>query len=339
MKLYQQKAQWRTQAIDGTAPPVTLRSGVSERLAIFPYLRERLKLHARAFVHRAHTRPWLQLLNSHPAFAEYVHNCPRLLHKIYRPYLTAHLGMGARLAVLASHYQFIFRHGLGQTVAQASRCGVLLANIEGKSGACYQVLLRAVEPMEREGELVLQLVEGTALVYSIAFTFSSVDGVDIVSVGCIQGPKHGDGLGAIRSATRELHGVRPKQLMVSLVGQLGYAFGCAQMRLVGNANRVVRGAMREGRVQADYDQLWTEMGAAPRRDGDFELACAPVAALDLERICSKKRSEARKRHHLIVTLSHAIKRNFCAKPQLLAVTARQPNLPLATRACKPGESV
>ena len=127
--------------------------------------------------------------------------------------------------------------------------------------------------------------------------------------------------------------------MVSLVGQLGYAFGCAQMRLVGNANRVVRGAMREGRVQADYDQLWTEMGAAPRRDGDFELACAPVAALDLERICSKKRSEARKRHHLIVTLTHAIKRNFCAKPQLLAVTARQPNLPLATRACKPGESV
>lgn len=319
MKLFESQESW-TALLMADAPAVTLASGVSDQLAIVPYLRERLKLYARAYLHRAHTRPWLTLLNSHPAFAEYVQNCPRLLHKIYRPYLTANLGMGERLAMLASHYHFIFRHGLGQTVAKATRSGVTLASIEGKTGTRYQVHMRAVEPMEREGELVMQLVQGTTLIYSIAFTFSDLDGFGIVSVGCIQGPKNGDGLVAIRAATRELHGMRPKQLMVTLVRQLGYELGCIQMRLVCNANRVVRGAMRQGRVLADYDQLWAELGAEKRSDEDFQLSCAPIQPIDLERICSKKRSEARKRHHLVANLANEITRNFCSRPQFLHST-------------------
>lgn len=134
--------------MEGARPSVTLRAGVSDRLAPAPCLRERLKLHARALLHRPHTRQWLQLLNSHPALSEYVQNCPRLLHKIYRPYLTATLGMAERIAVVKSHYQFVFRHGLGQTVAQAMRGGVPLAKVEGKSGIGYQFVLRAVEPMD-----------------------------------------------------------------------------------------------------------------------------------------------------------------------------------------------
>jgi uncharacterized protein VirK/YbjX len=324
MKLFENQDGWSELSLGRAAPAVTLGLGVSDRLAPLAYLRERIKLHARALAHRTHTRAWLEVLNSHPAFAEYVRHCPRLVDKIYRPYLTAKLGMGDRLAVLRSHYQFMFRHGLGQTIAQAARSGVILGRIEGKSGAAYQVRLRAVEPMEREGELVLQLVEGTSLVYSAAFTFSDLDGFCIVSVGCIQGPKNGDGLGAIRQATRELHGMRPKQLLVGLVRQLGYELGCTQMRLVGNTNRAVHGAMRQGRVLADYDQLWEELGAEKRFDGDFQLACGPIQPPDLEKICSKKRSEARKRHALTVDLTTEVARNFCARPQFVPSIAVDP---------------
>jgi uncharacterized protein VirK/YbjX len=279
-------------------------------------MREFLKLHVRALVHQRHTRPWLALLNSHPAFSEYARSCPRLLHKIYRPYLTAQLDMGDRLAVLASHYHFMFRHGLGPAIAQAAGGGALLASVAGKTGRRYQVWLRAVEPMERDGELVLQLCEDGALVYSTAFTFSELDGFAIVSIGCIQGPRHADGLGAIREATRELHGLRPKQLLVGLVRQLGHQLGCTQMRLVGNANRVVRGAMRQGRVLADYDALWEELGAERRADGDFQLDCAPLREPDLERICSKKRSEARKRHAVAVELDDAVAHHFRGRPRV-----------------------
>jgi uncharacterized protein VirK/YbjX len=322
MKLFENQEHWNELMGGGATPSVTLRAGVSDRLALVPYLRERVKLHLRAFVHRGHTERWLHLLNSHPAFSDYARQCPRLLHKIYRPYLTARLAMDDRLALLASHYQFMFRHGLAQLVGQASRGGLLLASVEGKSGTRFQFHLRAIEPMDREGELVLQMRQGSTLVYSIAFTFSELEGSAMVSIGCIQGAKRDDALSAIREATRELHGVRPKQLMVGLVRHLGAALGCRQMRLVGNANRVVRGAMREGRVLADYEQLWTELGAERRGDGDFQIDCAPIAPLDLERISSKKRSEARKRHQLSVELAGDIARHFCLRPDAVTKPAR-----------------
>lgn len=305
MKLYHDVPGFAERLVSEARPSVTIRSGVSPQLPRAAWLRELFKLKARSLVHRAQTRHWLHLLNSHPAFSEYVQNCPRFLYKIYRPYLTNTLPMAARLAVLESHYRFVFRHGLGQIVAAATRAGVPLAAVEGKAGRCYQVLLRAVGTLEREGELVLQLAEDGAPLYGVAFTFALRDGRATVSVGCIQGAGGEGALEAIRRATRELHGLRPKQLLVTLVRQLGYEFGCAEMLLVSNANRVVRGAMRQGRVLADYDQLWRELGASQRPDGDFALPCTAPCEPDLAQVASKKRSEARKRHELAAALAAA----------------------------------
>jgi uncharacterized protein len=294
----------------GAVPSVTMRQGVSPHLPRLAYLRERMKLHARAFYHGGHTRTWLGILNSHPAFSEYVNQHPRLLIKIYRPYLTETLDMAARMEAIRSHYAFIFRHGLDELVAQASRAGAPLAAIEGKTGLQYQVMLRAISPFEREGELVLQLKLDDVLVYSLAFAFSGLDGGASVSIGCIQGPNHEAGQEAIRRATKELHGLRPKQLLLQLVSELSHALGFRQLRLVGNRNRPIENAVRQGRVWADYDQFWLEMGAAQRPDGDFVMACRPVPAPDLERICSKKRSEARKRYQLSAGVADEVTRHF-----------------------------
>lgn len=132
-----------------------------------------------------------------------------------------------------------------------------------------------------------------------------------VSIGCVQGNKAPGTLEAIRHATRELHGLRPKQMLVTLVRQLGWQFGCTQVLLVSNDNRVVRSASRKGRVMADYDQLWIEMGAQRRADRDFQMPCMPVQAPDLDAIASKKRSEARKRHETMVALAAAVNERLC----------------------------
>jgi uncharacterized protein VirK/YbjX len=121
----------------------------------------------------------------------------------------------------------------------------------------------------------------------------------------MQGGKAEGTMDAIRAATRELHGLRPKQLLVTLVRQLGFAFGCSRMMMVSNANRVVRRSMRKGRVLADYDQFWLEMSAERMADGDYWMPCAPLQAPDMEAIPSKKRSEARKRHELVAMLADA----------------------------------
>ncbi|NIA57560.1 DUF535 domain-containing protein [Massilia sp. TW-1] len=303
MKLYREEHGWTERLIASAAPSVTLRSAVPPHLAGFKSVRELAKIRLRAVLHPRQTPRWLHLLNAHPAFSEYVRNCPRFLYKVYRPYISHALDANERLEAIRAHYDFMFRRGLRETLARASVGPVVLAEVPGKSGLPYQVQLRTVNMFDREGELVLQLTQDDKALYTVAFTVAPRDGSLAVSVGCIQGGKTEDAREAIRTATRELHGIRPKQLMATLVRQLGHEYGCERMVLVSNRNRVIYKAIRNGRVLADYDQLWTELGARLRPDGDWELACAPVAAPDLDGIPSKKRSEARKRHELVSRLA------------------------------------
>lgn len=284
---------------------ITIRAGAAGFTG-FKHLRESLKLALRARLHHRATFGWLELLNSHPMFAELVKARPRLVCKIYRPYLSNTVDTRGRLAMLSAHYRHVFRHGLGPLSVQAARGAVLLGRVEGKSGLPYQLQLRAIEPMEREGELVLQLVQGDELVTSCAFAFFEGERGMVLGVGCMQGPKGERGLQLIKDATRELHGLRPKNLMVKLLGQIAYDYDCAELRLVGNANRAVCSATRQGKVHADYDTLWLELGATQRADGDFQLASEPICEPDLAQVASKKRSEVRKRHETLCELAQAV---------------------------------
>ncbi|RFP31457.1 VirK/YbjX family protein [Duganella sp. BJB476] len=296
---------------------ITLHSGVADFNGL-KQLRESFKLSLRALLHRQATYGWLQLLNSHPLFMDLVKARPRLLYKIYRPYLSNTMNCAQRVDLLQQHYRFIFRQGLGPLTVRAARGAVVLGSIEGKTGLRYQLELRAIEPMEREGELVLQLKHEGVLVYSCAFSFlQGVRGM-VLGIGCMQGSKSEQGLQVIKDATRELHGLRPKNMMVKLLSQIGHDYGCVELRLVSNANRVVCGASRQGKVHADYDTLWQELEASRRADGDWRLPCEAIAPPDLAAIASKKRSEARKRHETLTAISAAISAGLSA-PRFEAV--------------------
>jgi uncharacterized protein VirK/YbjX len=299
VKLYRNEIGWAEHLVATATPSVTLRSAVPAHLSRVPFARELAKIRLRALLHWKQTPDWLALLNSHPAFSEYLRNYPKFLYKVYRPYISHALTPSQRLDTIRAHYGFMFRRGLGQTIARASLAPLVLAEVAGKSGLPYQIQLRTVNMCEREGELALQLAQDGKVLYTVAFAVAPRDGVAAINVGCIQGGRTDDAREAIRVATRDLHGMRPKQLMVSLVQQLGHDYGCQRMVMVSNRNRVIYKAIRLGCVMADYDQLWTELGARARVDGDFEMDCAPVAAPDLEQIASKKRSEAKKRYELV----------------------------------------
>lgn len=314
MKLYREEQGWAERLVAAARPSVTLDSAVPPHLSGLRRRREQAKIRLRAWQHWRQTAGWLQLLNSHPAFSEYVRTCPRFLYKVFRPYHSHALDAAARLEAIRAHYLFVFRRGLGQTVARASLGPVVLAEAPGKSGLPYRIELRTVDRFDREGELVLQLTQDGIVLYTVAFTVAPRDGVAAIAIGCIQGGKTDDARDAIRTATRELHGIRPKQLMATLVRQLGHDYGCARMLMVSNRNRVIYKAIRCGRVLADYDGLWEELGAKQRPDGDYELDCAPLAAPDLESIPSKKRSEARKRHALVRELADAVSVGLRGRP-------------------------
>ncbi|MET0265827.1 MAG: VirK/YbjX family protein [Duganella sp.] len=308
---------------------ITLHSG-TVGLTGLRKLRETLKLSARALLHRQAASGWLELLNAHPLFLDLVAEHPRLVYKIFRPYFSNTMDCQGRLNVLSQHYRFILRQGLGPLTARASREPVELGSVMGKSGLLYHVQLRAVEPMEREGELVLQLLQGDEVVYNCAFTFQNDGGAMVLGVGCMQGPRGAHGLQLIKDATRDLHGLRPKNMMIKLLSQIGHALGCSELRLVGNANRTVCRSVRQGKVHADYNALWQELDASPRADGDYRLPCEQLAPLDLEAIASKKRSEARKRHDALRELADAVSASLRPSGPALALASSTPaDLPAA----------
>ncbi|MCC7598318.1 DUF535 domain-containing protein [Janthinobacterium sp. FW305-129] len=290
-------------------PTITLHAGLTDMPPGMSRTRELLKLQLRAQLQRRQTRIWLQLLNSHPVFHELLQAYPRMMHKVYRHYLSTNLSCRQRVAMLVEHYDFILQQGWGKLMAQAARAPVRLGTVPGKSGAPYHLQLCSLQPMDREGEMVLQLVHGDDMLYSVAFTFfgSRARASMGVGIGCIQGPHGAEGLRRVREATRDLHGMRPKALMVRLVRQLGHEHGCRTMVLVGNANRAVHHAAKKSRLFADYNSLWQELGAQARQDGDFELPCENLPLPALEEIPSKKRSEARKRHELTLAMISSLR--------------------------------
>jgi len=267
------------------------------------WLREGAKLSLRAVLHPVATRAWIGFLNSDALFADLVAVRPRLVGKIYRPYQTNTISCLQRVASLIGHYRFVQRLGWGPLTLRAAVMPVEVAAITGKTGAQYGIELCAVEPMDREGELVLRLSCGDVLVYSCAFTFIQTAQDMQLGIGCMQGPRGGDGLEVIRAATRDLHGLRPKNLMIKLLSVLGHEVGCKQMRLVSNRNRVVLSAQRQGKVHANYDEFWLSCGATPASDGNFLLPCGAIEEPDLSRTASSKRSMARKRHETVSRLA------------------------------------
>ncbi|WP_342116681.1 DUF535 family protein [Pseudoduganella sp. OTU4001] len=285
---------------------VTLNSGLESKSPLSK-LTAAVKLHVRAMGAPRLTRGWLDLLNSDPCLRQLATLQPRLIHKIYRHWLSKRYCSQRRLSALADHYRFIVQQGLGEAVVEAASGGLQLASFTGKSGANYTIELRAVVPMEREGELVLQLLCESALVYSLAFSFVQEGLTRQIGIGCVQGPQCGGGLELGREATRDLHGLRPKNLLLKLVSQLGHAWGCDHLVLVGNANRTVCvKSIRKGKVKACYDSLWQELGATSRADGDWQLNCAALQAPDMEQIPSKKRAEMRRRHDLLSEINNSV---------------------------------
>lgn len=94
--------------------------------------------------------------------------------------------------------------------------------------------------------------------------------------------------------------------MTRLVQQIGREFGCGDLLLVGNANRVMHQQIRKKRVSANYDETWGELGAVSKDDGNYLLPCAELSEPELAAIASNKRSAAKKRFALLASTAHDV---------------------------------
>jgi uncharacterized protein len=271
-----------------------------------PNMKEKAILLMGAITHPVQTRRWLKFLKGNPILWDLANSNPKFGIKIFRPYQSNHLDCSGRVNALIQHYKVLLPAGLGNFILQTAINPKTVCEFSGKSGAIYQLEISGGNMDNREGELVLWLKSNEVSLYRAAFSFFTQGGDTYIKIGCVQGVRADDGGAHVRFTTRNLYGCRPKNLMISVIRDLGNYFGCKGMVGIGNANRVIA----NNDVQApapDYDQTWEELGATKAADGDFHLSCTGILKSNFDDIASKKRSEAKKKNALLESIFHTVR--------------------------------
>jgi uncharacterized protein VirK/YbjX len=269
-------------------------------------IKDTLKLLLGAIVYPLQTRRWRDYIKSRPVLGKLARRYPKILHKIYRPYLDTRLSCRDRVDVLVAHYDRLFEFGLADFLDRAAISPISVAEFAGKTGSLFQVQLSAIRNGHREGELTLKLLHNGTCVYSASFLLGTSHGTPSIAIGALQGLRSLDGGQVIKAVTRELHGCRPKKLLVDAVRAVGDYFGCTNMLLISNQNLVTINGRRASRISSNYDETWQEMGAFKGQDGNFHLPCKG-AAPNLDMVASNKRAEARRRIDLLASMSASIR--------------------------------
>lgn len=264
-----------------------------ERVAMKP--KDRAKILIGSLLHPKQTQRWTQFISENEILHDKLGQFPFAHSKIYRPYLSTRLSCAKRVDVLIDHYRFLSEFGLADWVRQASQEPVLLAQLECKSGAPMLLELSAIHEGHREGELCLRLVYKGEYIFAASLVFFRQDGEPCLMLGRLQGKASEAAREAVREATRDLFSTRPAGLLVLAARHLAHLLGCPQLLLVSNVNRISINLWRRWHITSNYDQMWTEMEAQARPDGNYQLPSLAAPYIDIEAMASKKRSEGRKK--------------------------------------------
>lgn len=254
-----------------------------------------LKYAVRSLHWRGLHAAWLAFIYDDPRMRAMLVHDPRLVERPQHAYISRGLGTAAGYAIIRSHYEFVLARFPADALRRIYLVGrAPVGTLVLKDGSTIGIELRRPTGRSREGELALYLVDtlGRAL-SSIIFTIA--DNGRHLLLGCLQGAAHELGRDAVRDLTRQCHGLRPKNLLLSMLLGVGAAIGTERVFGVGNAAHPF--ADHPGKIKADYDGFWLECGGAASRDGFYELPPRePVR--DIATVDSKHRSAFRRREAL-----------------------------------------
>lgn len=243
---------------------------------------------------RQHAK-YLAFVSGHPRMRAYQRRDPRVQERHFHRYIHLRWNRSARLRSMQQHYRFaLSRLPGGLFEAIYIHGNAVLGSLTLKDGSSLKLCLRPPISMGCEGELCIQLSDAhDHPVYRIIL--SVIDEQPTLAIGCIQGPDGEHGKERVRELTKNMYGMRPKQLMLSLAYALAGHFGIERILAVSNAAHPLRRA--RDRFQADYDAFWQEQQGRDIGNGWFQLPATPSRKSEAE-VSSQHRSAFRRREAL-----------------------------------------
>ncbi|WP_199099039.1 DUF535 family protein [Dyella sp. ASV21] len=238
---------------------------------------------------------FLTFLQDHPLMRAAVARDPRLQERHLHRFVNRHWHRPTRLRSIESHYRSMLKR-MPATLFEAVyvRGRATLGELALKDDSRLQLHLRPSIAMGCEGELGLELTDTNgSMLYRLVFTV--IDEVrPTLTIGCIQGPDGEDGRERVRVLTRQMHGMRPKQLMLELAYAFAEAYGIKYVLAVGNEAHPLH---KRRRFLADYDAFWLEQGGVALNGGWYVLPETLHHRSEAD-VPSKHRSSYRKRGEL-----------------------------------------
>ena len=261
------------------------------------------------------TRDWLSSIVENPILAQFVAHKPRMLLKLQRPYLNRGYRPRQRLDSLIEHYRFVGRHLPADLIDDLARGHALsIANLAAPKICAhgirshYTLRLSATDTFDREGELLLSLDQdaGWQRIACVVFTITGGDHDRRLEIGCLQGASTADGRDRVKRATKDLHGVRPKNIVLHALYAVAAFWGVRRIVAIGNDCRVFNNrGLGPKVVFADYDGFWREVGGEADAAGQFALP-EQLSSRPLSEIHSSRRAEYRRRDEVRASLEQQI---------------------------------
>ncbi len=238
---------------------------------------------------------------TNPALQETLAQRPSLIMCVIHPYLNVDWRFEQKLEKISEHYRVL--NGRLDILRFVPPAFIALADLDGD----IQIRLHKYVYAEHEGELTISLFRRDLRLYSLTFTLGRI-GVQLVAyAGALQGMGGSEALAIYRSLTRRMHGLRPRDLLVTAFRLLCCSLGVARILAISDRKRVCSNAYHNSGtpILTSYDTEWIECGGVAVDDAFFELSPRLVQR-SARNTPSRKRAQYRRRYAMIDAIAHQI---------------------------------
>ncbi|MDR6937670.1 DUF535 family protein [Luteibacter sp. 3190] len=222
---------------------------------------------------------WLRLVGTSRVMRAAAETNPRVYERWQSHYISRSFDLDVRARMIESHYRFVARQ-FPERLSNRMLRGhdVRLATLPLGNGEIAYLHARAPEH-ECTGELGLFLLNGDKeVVSSCTVTFAGDQGL---LIGAMRGSWAYLGRNAIARFTRATGGLRPRDLLLSVVRALATHYGIERVRGVSRAAHPLD--RRTGVTAAAYDRFWKRHGGIMGPDGCYEIPRIDTASGRAER--------------------------------------------------------
>ena len=278
---------------------------------------KRLKFICRSWPNRHANQIWFELLRDDPFLRRLADHDHRIYRKLYRPYLSASWSKERTLAALKANYAV-----LQAAIIPATLERIFLTNsfclAEWSANRTYRLRLTHDPRFYQEGELTLslqcpELGEGELALLSATLA-PTEDGSLAMYIGGLQGAERALGAPAIKEAGRDLHGLRPKSMIVIAAQLLANHLGCGRILATTASSPAYstnerRQSGERQKMFFDYDAFWEECGGVAE-GGAFLALPLTTARRPREEMKPQKRPMYNRRYAMLDELEAAVAQAF-----------------------------